>query len=53
VSLAELRADVVILACAISAGIHSALVPGHFEEGAGAGLGFVLAAVLLAALPSG
>jgi hypothetical protein len=53
VSLAELRADVVILACAISAGIHGALVPGHFEEGAGAGLGFVLAAVLLAALPSG
>jgi hypothetical protein len=49
VRLAELRGDVVILACAVSAGIHGALAPEHFEEGAGAGLGFVLAAVLLAA----
>jgi CHASE2 domain-containing sensor protein len=45
VSLAELKGDVVILACAISAGIHGALVPGHFDEGAGAGLGFVASAV--------
>ena len=44
----ELKADVVILACAISAGIHAALVPGHFDEGTGAGLGFVAAAVALA-----
>ena len=49
-TLAELRTDSVILACAISAGIHGALVPDHFEEGAGAGLGFVVAAVLLAGL---
>ena len=49
-SLAELRGDVVILACAISAGIHGALVPGHFDEGAGAGLGFVAATVALAGL---
>ena len=49
-SLAELRGDVVILACAISAGIHGALVPGHFEEGIGAGLGFVAATVALAGL---
>jgi hypothetical protein len=48
VSLAELRADVVIIACAISAGIHGALVPGHFAEGAGAGLGFAAATVSLA-----
>jgi hypothetical protein len=48
VSLAELRIDVVILACAISAGIHAALVPEHFAEGTGAGLGFVVATVLLA-----
>ena len=47
-SLAELRADVVIIACAISAGIHGALVPGHFAEGAGAGLGFAAATVSLA-----
>jgi hypothetical protein len=50
VRLAELRADVVIIACAVSAGIHGALVPGHFDEGTGAGLGFVAATVLLAGL---
>jgi hypothetical protein len=50
VTLAELRIDVVILSCAISAGIHGALVPDHFEEGTGAGLGFVVATVLLAVL---
>jgi hypothetical protein len=49
-TLAELRGDVVILACAISAGIHGALVPGHFDEGTGAGLGFVAATVSLAAV---
>ena len=38
--LAELRGDVVILACAVSAGIHAALVPEHFAEGTGAGVGF-------------
>jgi hypothetical protein len=47
VRLAELRNDVVILACAISAGIHGALVPGHFDEGTGSGLGFAAAAVAL------
>jgi hypothetical protein len=50
VSSLGLRRDIVILACAISAGIHGALGPGHFAEGAGAGLGFVAATVLLAAL---
>ena len=49
-SPAELRGDLVILACAISAGIHGALVPGHFDEGTGAGLGFVAATFVLAAL---
>ena len=39
-----------ILACAISAGIHGALAPGHFAEGKGAGLGFVAATIVLAAL---
>ena len=48
--LADLRTDLVILTCAISAGIHGALVPDHFEEGTGAGLGFVAATVLLAVL---
>ena len=50
VTLAELRGDVVILACAVSAGIHGALAPDHFDEGTGAGLGFVAATVVLAAL---
>jgi hypothetical protein len=45
-----LRRDVVILACAVSAGIHGALAPGHFGEGAGAGFGFVASTILLAAL---
>jgi hypothetical protein len=50
VSSLELRRDIVILACAISAGIHGALVPDHFDEGTGAGLGFAAATVLLAAV---
>jgi hypothetical protein len=50
---AELRTDLVILTCAISAGIHGALAPDHFEEGTGAGLGFVAATVLLAVLAVG
>ena len=49
-SLAELKRDLVILACAISAGIHGALVPGHFDEGTGAGLGFAAATAILAGL---
>jgi hypothetical protein len=53
VRLAELRGDVVILVCAVSAGIHGALVPDHFDEGTGAGVGFVLATVLLVALVIG
>jgi uncharacterized membrane protein len=50
VSFDELRVDIVILACAISAGVHGALIREHFEEGTGAGLGFVAATVLLAVL---
>ena len=49
-TVAELRTDVVILTCAVSAGIHGALAPEHFEEAAAAGGGFVLAAVALAIL---
>jgi len=50
VSSLGLTRDVVLLACAISAGIHGALVPAHFDESAGTGLGFAAAAVLLATL---
>ena len=49
-TLDELRTDLVILVCAISAGIHGALVPDHFEEGTRAGFSFVAATVLLAVL---
>ena len=49
-TISELRIDIVILACAVSAGIHAALVQDHFEEGTGAGVGFVVATVLLASL---
>ena len=45
----ELKVDLLVLACAVSAGIHGALVPDHFREGAGPGLGFVAATALLAA----
>jgi hypothetical protein len=45
--------DLVIVACAISAGIHAALSPEHFREGTGAGAGFLAAAVILAAVVVG
>lgn len=46
----SIERDVAIGACAISAGIHAALVTGHFDESVGAGSGFAAATVLLAAL---
>jgi hypothetical protein len=42
--------DLVIVACAISAGIHAALVPEHLEEGRPAGIAFAASAALLGAL---
>jgi hypothetical protein len=42
--------DLVIVACAISAGIHAALAPEHFRESTGAGVGFLAAAVILSAV---
>jgi hypothetical protein len=50
ITRAALERDAVIVACAISAGIHGALVPEHLEEGAAAASGFAVSAVLLAAL---
>ena len=47
---AVLERDAVIVACAISVGIHAALTPDHFAEGTGAGLGFLGATVLLTLL---
>jgi len=46
----NLRRDVVIVACAVSAGIHGALVPEHFAEGMPAGVGFVASTALLAGI---
>jgi hypothetical protein len=51
--VSPVKRDLVILACAISAGIHAALVPEHFAEGAGPGIGFVLATAVLAAVAIG
>lgn len=45
-----LALDTLLVACAISAGVHGALTPGHFAESTGAGLGFLAATMLLAAL---
>jgi hypothetical protein len=47
---ASVRRDVVILACAISAGIHGALVPAHLEESAAAGWAFAVSTAILALL---
>ena len=49
-SPADLERDLLVLACAVSAGIHAALVPDHLAEGTGAGLGFLAAAIGLAVL---
>jgi hypothetical protein len=50
VTFAELKVDLVVLACAVSAGIHAGLVPEHLREAPAAGVGFaVSSAALLAA----
>lgn len=45
---ADIARDLVVVACAISAGIHAALAPEHFADGTAAGAGFVAAAAGLA-----
>ena len=42
--------DVLVVCCAVSAGIHAALTPEHFDERVAAGVGFALSAVLLAGI---
>jgi hypothetical protein len=44
----ELECHLLVVACAISAGIHGALIPEHLREGAGPGAGFLAATILLA-----
>ena len=46
----NVECDVLIACCAISAGIHAALAPEHLHEETAAGVGFLLSAVLLAAV---
>lgn len=46
----DLERDLVIVACAVSAGVHGALTPTHFEDGTGAGVGFLAATLVLAGL---
>jgi hypothetical protein len=50
ITRAATERDLVIVACAVSAGIHAALVPDHLAEGTAAGAAFAIAAVLLAAV---
>ena len=50
IARSDIARDALIVTCAISAGIHAALAPEHFAEATGAGVGFLVAAVGLAAL---
>lgn len=50
IARAGLERDLVIVACALSAGIHAALTPAHLDEGHAAGGGFLASAVLLGAV---
>ena len=42
--------DVVVVSCAVSAGIHAALAPEHLADGQAAGLGFLGSGAILAAV---
>ena len=44
------KRDLLIVTCAVSAGIHAALVPEHLAESAAAGGGFIAAAVVVTGL---
>lgn len=49
-SRAELERDAAIVACAISAGVHAALVPDHLTDRTAAAAAFLTAAFLMAGL---
>lgn len=42
------KRDLLIVACAVSAGVHAALAPAHFQESFVEGAGFVAATAVLA-----
>ena len=46
----DLARDLAIVACAVSAGVHGALVPTHLAESTAAGSAFAASAVVLAGL---
>ena len=46
----RVRHDLLIVTCAVSAGVHAALTPAHFREGVVEGAGFAVATLLLAGL---
>jgi hypothetical protein len=48
--MSDLRRDLVVLSCAVSAGIHAGLAPDHFGERVAAGVGFAVSALVLAVL---
>jgi hypothetical protein len=42
----SIELDIVVLACALSAGVHAGLVPEHLHESSLLGMGFAVAALL-------
>ena len=50
IALAAAERDAVIVACAISAGVHAALAPEHFGESTALGAGFLASAAGLAVI---
>jgi len=52
-NLVHPRHNLLVAVCAVSAGVHGALVPEHLHEGTAAGVGFAVATALLAALAAG
>ena len=45
--------DIVVVSCAVSAGVHAALVPEHLREAPQLGVAFILSVVLLACAVAG
>jgi hypothetical protein len=50
IARADVEREVIIVVCAVSAGVHAALTPDHLAEGTGAGVGFAASAVALGVL---